>query len=738
MAGAAPGTTPQLGVRAVFDDADAQKHMDRYTRRMQQVEKSLDSLEKRTVTAGKRAADAGKKSSDTQMKALRALRWELVTVLFFFRLFTRVMRAGWERLAESVEERAMVEGVQALARAYENSLVDITRALEGVSGEAVNTFDLVRTAQAGLLTDHGQFVNQYAGLWESARLAAAVTGAEANKVFEAMVKSLAKADGAILDGTVSIYQMETALMAYAVASGRTVDMLSTQEKQQVMLNRVQEVTNALIASGAQAALDAKKPTDALSRAWHEFTGAAVTAVRTTGIVEFLTRVAKTAAQTMAIIAATYESIMTGAQMLQVVLASVLTGEFIDPKEIGDAMYDAYMEAFQRVAEGMGVIFEDAPAAGMDVDADMLLPGFDAAAEDALKKYHDFLERVNKLNEQYQRRLEDLYINHARQLEDIEWERQRRIEDIMIDAQRRREDLLRRYHRALEDAERQYQRALERIDWDNSRQRRRIWERYWEELRRIQERYQDSMYDAIAKRDATQALMAIRQRNRDLERAARDRDRALRDIREDYQRQIDEARRRLEEQRADARRSYQEGLEDLARYVAEQLDELERSLQRQREDLERHLEWRLNRLKEEYRLEYLEAYVAYTGQEQLLADHVRRMQEIWNAFLVSMGLPGIPTYPSGGSAGGFQHGGAFIASGRTTATFGEGGKPELVVAIPMGGQRTSPPSMVGPSSVRHQVGGGVQHQVTGIIEQSMAGFEGRLAAAFESMLRQVIR
>ena len=64
----------------------------------------------------------------------------------------------------------------------------------------------------------------------------------------------------------------------------------------------------------------------------------------------------------------------------------------------------------------------------------------------------------------------------------------------------------------------------------------------------------------------------------------------------------------------------------------------------------------------------------------------------------------------------------MTGGPTTATFGEGGVPELVTAVPLRGLYRDSGAGGGGA------GGTMRHEVSGAIEGVMGGFEGRLTGA----------
>lgn len=792
---------PQIGVKAVFDDAEAQRRMvayqnqlrkterivasqsrasvdaskqvtsaqraqaqqlsdaeqrlksitsaqDAYTERTKRAEGALKSMATVQVESGEKGAKAQEDAIVKQLKALRTLRRNMMTFIFFMKFFTKAIKFAWKEIGEAVEVDALVAGVNAMAVAYGQQLGAITGSMNQAAGSIVGDINMVKAAQAGLLADHGRFASEYADLWEAARVAAVTGGGDAIKIFSQLVEALNEADASMVDSASNIYNVESALIRYAISTGRTIEMLDEQEKRQVILNEVQRVTNILLASGAKEALDATKDIDALKNSWDLLTGVlGGTTVELLGFAkagEVATGTVDALVWSLSIYVGT---IFTAVEALQV-LSEAMTFTLRDmPADVIKRLQEA-MQAGRGLVEEQYFKrqpgFEPSPdAAGAGSPFGDLGPE-DAVTDDAIRKYHEFLERILGLRDRYIKQMETLEIRLTQRLEEIGIQREQRLEEIAIQAERKREQLLIKLHRRLEDAERAYNRALERIDYENSRRREKIWERYWNRVRKINQRFMDSIYDAIAARDATAAMKAIRRRQRDLGEAGIERNQALNNLRKDQERELEELRIKLERAREDARRSYDQGIEDLARWISQEQDELERHIEAQRKQIEAWHKWRLKAIADQYKLEYLQAYVAYTGQEQLLAEHVAKMNALWAQMLSQLNLPAIPPPPGTGSGTaqnlpiGLAEGGAFVANKPTRLLVGEGRLPEFVSVTPLGGGQAPAPVPTQSMNVNHMVTGAVTQQVTATIDRGLAGFEGRIQAALVDVLKQVFR
>jgi len=381
----------------------------------------------------------------------------------------------------------------------------------------------------------------------------------------------------------------------------------------------------------------------------------------------------------------------------------------------------YMEAYnmrleenkQALAEASGMAEKEAKA---QEETAKMVEELTRLRDRASDKYQTYMAQTLAAEEKYNQRVIDLNITRAR-----------RIEDLDRKLAQQRQQLAAQLAQRMAQIEAQEAERTEQARYDHAQRMAEIEEAYQERLRQIQQRYQVSAQDAIRRRDALALVNARRTRDSELDEAKRDRDKQQNEASTDYARQQDLQRRNLETQRQQAQQAYQEQLAALDASRQEQEDELDRSLQRQLEDLERHNKWALAAMKKKFGDEYREAMQAYTNQETLYAEHLARMRVLFDRFQT----PARGPQPTGsqGFIGGFQEGGAFVTQGPTTATFGEGGIPELVVAQPL----QSVASQGGGGSMN--VSGTMRHEVSGAVSGLMAGYEGRLSAMISQAVMQ---
>ena len=384
--------------------------------------------------------------------------------------------------------------------------------------------------------------------------------------------------------------------------------------------------------------------------------------------------------------------------------------------------EVYMEAYnERLKQNTEALDEVSGATEREAEkakaAQKMIDELTQLRERASDKYQDYITRGLAAEEQYNQRVVDMNIKRARRLEDLDRQ-----------LAQRRQQVAQQLAQRLAEIEAQETQDSEQARYDHARRMAEIEEQYQEQRRQILKRYQLSMFDAIANRDATAALRAMRTRREELDEAKRDRDKQNADANTDYARQQAEQKHNLELQRQQAHQAYQQQLADLAENRQEQEAELDHSLQRELEDLERHNKWKLDAMRLTFLAEYKEAMQAYTSQEALYAQHLANMREIWGRLGGGFGQP-----PGGtqGFIGGYAEGGSFVTGGPTTATFGEAGVPELVTAIPLRG-------LYSDGGNTHQVSGAMQFDVGGQVEAMLHGYEGRLSGAISGAVHAAIR
>jgi len=159
------------------------------------------------------------------------------------------------------------------------------------------------------------------------------------------------------------------------------------------------------------------------------------------------------------------------------------------------------------------------------------------------------------------------------------QRSRLLQDIAIREGDRLTDLARRNAQQMADIESQRIAALRQaqvdlasqlanIDQESARSRIRIEEDYQERLRQIRQSSDQTIEEAIRRRDARALAAALNARKEQIDNATRDRDKTQRDQSEDAEHQRAEARQQAEEQRRQAEESARQALESMRRQNAD--------------------------------------------------------------------------------------------------------------------------------------------------------------------------
>ena len=357
--------------------------------------------------------------------------------------------------------------------------------------------------------------------------------------------------------------------------------------------------------------------------------------------------------------------------------------------------------------------------------------------DAQKKYQGYLEDLIQAEEKRIKSLLDLFEDYERKIRDIALETQRAMEDLALAGTRRREDIELAYQRKLEDVEAAAQERRADAEEKYRLKLIQIEMRYRERLIQIEENFQDAMYDAISKRDATAALLAIRKRQRDEGRARRERDDARTLARLGYESQINDQQRALERMREDARRARQRALEDLERDQERErqdiledqkrkLDDLDMYFDRKQQDIETQYQWEINTARAHYLLDESEWNTHLRNKLTTLQDTYRTMIAEHQLLLGALSQP-LPAPGRGTPRKRFQGGGVEFYDQPTMISVGHGTYGEMVIAAPLGPGSAAPVSFQGRMS----------HQISGQVSAAMAGFEGRLGAAISQQVLRVM-
>lgn len=446
---------PQMGLQyLILGEREAIATLKRIEQVLRQQEAQMDRMAtatersaRRQTNAHRQTAAASTKSTQSILKNLRSLRWQIITVMFFAKQAGKVISGMFNQIAESAESAASRQGIQAMAAGYDASIKSIIENLQAVSHETLSTMDAFTLAQKGLTTDLGEFAENYDEYWQSARLVQRATGEEAESVYVAIAEAIAKADAEILDNATTIYQARQAVQDYADAQGVLVDELSDATKQAIIFNRVQEVTNTLIANGADNTLTATDELNALKATWKDVTDAFGATISTqlsvsTGL-ETINELLKKAGVLWVIVAS------------RVAAANALMKgfSFEAAKEAGRIVREAGFEALGRV--------EDRPGAGLPLPGELYDEDKDKSARerniDSLLRH---IERREEIIDKHNERLRQMYESYQDDIEKIEVRTTRDIARTQRDAERDRQKAVRKNARKVEELTRDHYRTLE--------------------------------------------------------------------------------------------------------------------------------------------------------------------------------------------------------------------------------------------------------------------------------------
>ncbi len=700
----------QLGVQAQF-------LVDKFRAGLKEYERGLKDGAKAQEEFRRRVQKSSGQADKSIQSSVLSMRQNWLQASAAIAVVTAAVVKGYQKLEDAARARGMREAFQAMGNFYGVDTGTLIGQLKEISDQTLSTSQAVQVANQAMLAGGAAFASEIPRVFEIARAAATATGKDVMWVFETLTRGIAKGSPLLIDNAELYLSIGSALDDYAAKLGKSSDELTRQEKTQATLNAVLEQGAPLVDAIGDKALDATQPFDELKAALKDFWDALMATITAgPGFEEFL--------QSAVELVRTFTQVtimsIAGLKGLWAVLTT-------DPLE----WVKGEVHLLELFDETVSTSFlEGARAMGeFETEGDQVentIEDIGTATEDTSDKLDEFNQKIEDLRVKYTEQLVDMQTQAAQWEIDTAIKRARRLEDIERDAARQRADIHEQYAAQIRNAETQYHQAVESAKYEHGRRMADIERQYQERVRQIQQQYQETTYEAIANRDATAALKAMRRRDSDLEDAQRQRDQQRADAAADYAKQMNDLRVALQQQREEARRARDQQLRDLEENVRRQREELDRSLQRQREDQQRHNQWKLQAMHQQYNAEYQAALSAYTGQENAYRQHLLNMRSIWAQF-----AGGIGTTHAGQLGRQYQgtqylaEGGALIASQPTHLVVGEGRYPELVVAQPLTPVPAPAPSLSA------NVSGAMRHEVTGTVQAMMAGYEGRLSNAISS-------
>ncbi len=707
---------PHIGIEVLLNDADFQQKLRRFLRGVHQMEDIIDQLAQKSEQGDRRRARSAQSASDKITRAIRQLRWEMMAMLFFMRMARRTWDAIWTGMGEAAERGSERMGIRALARTMETDLGSTAMAIRELANEAMSVQDSFRVVLQGLLVDQGQFSDEYARLWEAARVAAVTGMTDAEDAFESFVTDLVDGTGAATDAISPIYQVRNALEEYAMATGRTVQMLSQQEAAHITLQQIYKTTNTLLDNGAREALEYAEAWEQVQGRLEELKDVFHVFVGDSGFLNLLNNLATSATKSLAILGSAIGAVRDtirggGTEFDTTVWGEIMAAARGDPSE-------AFARHMKRYAETLGLFQDEVDKSKIDYEQLRVEPTDPAD----LSPIVDHLLKRERLVEDHLYRVEQIEARHRARQAKIESRYNKTVAKAQRDAQRQRDRAMRNYNRQRRRQERQNLNRLAKLEEEYNlrlEQNRREFH-----LRDLQTQalyaYERSRLVAygdvlgIEDLDARYALEKEAREQNFKEQQRQERENyelrlkwlqeamalqmeALRQALDD---QLEEIDIREEERMAEAAERRKEELAAAEEARAQQLEAEKRQHTRSLEQWDQYwiklaekfkmglsdvqailqhffgAESGFSTLMENF-LSQWERYISYLTQLQHLMGSIRR-----GASAPMPGLP--PTAPVGSPSGRpYQYGGSGIFSRPSLIRVGEGHQPEMVNVRPIG-------------------------------------------------------
>ncbi len=719
------------------------------------------------------------KASGGFMQSLMQLRWELFTVLFFVIAAKQSLEALVQQLSEGARVADSAAVSFRLLRLQGMVPEDVIRSISEASDGYLAYSEAAQLAAMATIQFAGdpRLIRALPDLARIAGAVAAATGQQADQVMNALITSIGRGQTAMATSTRLLHHnMRTLLTEYQNARAAGDHLVEGYEWIADALANVRGESQATVASmtaeqrqalvlwgilrhGGAVLEDLGEDYNKLTSATYQLKSGWQTLVQTVEVwiasvwapvAEYLGELLKK----FAALSVLYYKIISDWQglnaaieeMASAVKKGVAEGE-TPLRKYGRAM-DYLAEALDKVLirfltgrKGIEELGVEGSSAISRLNRGLEDTGETAElAQSSLRQLLDALLQYQQsyleLQLGWQREEEDRARRWAREEEDLQRELARRLEDLDEEQRKRDADREKRYRDKVLEAERDLARRLAEIEADLARRLADIWRSYYEE-----------MWEAVAERDATAAIRAMRRRDtaiqRALEEAELQRQQAWNrywDIVEDAQRALDEERRREEE-------SYAERIEELNKWLQRRREDMEIARQRELEDaaiararelqdLEAHLQYQLALITINNNAQLTEYERYFALLEALKASYQSRLQQpivipvVFQYLPQEYQPPPLPeeTVPGkrGGSAIPRARGGVDIVTRPTLFLVGEAG-PELMITRPLYGATPQSP-----------IRALVHHEVNAIVRSAIAGTQGRLEGAVRRVIEEVLR
>lgn len=713
-----------LQLRDVHEDA--QKSLEEYTRAQRQANREEKESDK-TLYA--------------KIRTIRDLRWQIITFMFFIRQASMYAKRAWETFVDVTGLDAQAKALRSLSKSIETDIDAIAASLDEASDYSLGWRKSMEVAISGVLADMGEFASRYAEFWEAAEVASVISGEEVEDVFKRLVQAIAEGDAAAVDAVMPFYNAQRAVMDYAEASGRAVDELDRQERQQIIVNQIMDTTNDLMETSVSDAVGLERAIRELKGAWLDFRHEMVlVALGTDDVGEALGEI-------IGPIKTAFDWILklTAATRLLVESVGILQRMFT----VG-GMFEMLRDPMSIVGD-IAEMWENA----LEI-AELFAGEVDDVADEVEDSNQRIVDSTEDMVDEFGKQA-DIYAQYNDKLWKAVQDRTDKIEDLETKTADKAADIWQNYYDKQEDNTNKYYDALEDLYADSHRKQEEAYRKLQDRIFDITQQYENkrwdilqdfemSMWEAIGQRDATAALKAQRRRDLELQKLDRWYEQQKQKAEDNYDDEIRKHEDYLEDRRAQIERDRKRRERDLEIWRRRQVRDLNTYYDRQLRDINTWFDRQLRDIRKWLTAQWKQARTF--EQSDLIAHqyYLRAKYEQWLQYygwiyeLFGMDMPDydVPSMDSGGFDGGgggggggtggrniylMAEGGSFVADRPQMIMVGEGNYPELVQVTP-----------IQHGTQRHAM----SHNVSGRIDATASGMEGRLTAAVTDAVLSAMR
>jgi hypothetical protein len=522
----------------------------------------------------------------------------------------------------------------------------IVDSIQRASRGTISEIEAMQAANAAMILGVVRSEEEFAKLTEIAVTLGRAFGKDANESMAALTEGLGRGSPEILNNIGIVIKAEEAYQSWAETNDRTVESMSSTEKQAAITAAAIKFGEGAVAELGGVTDDTAAKTERLAAGWADFQTAFGKLLGDAGAIDLLNTMAQNlidGAEAWSFVfkeakklrlanqqsnhddpnadrvrlgrkASIYGAMpflaipgeVTGATDSILDLVEGMGKAAVGSKEMAEA-YQELSTAEETAAAAAAAVGDETGETGNTLDkATVSADDYAAALErvnDANEKLEtdyrrkqieaerDSLRDLAEMEEKFQQTRLDMAVDHQRELLDIAQELANERVDIARKAAQEIADIERKYAQAYADAGTDYKRDVAQVDQDLANERLSTERDYQQRLADIRRQFDLDAQEAVFNNDAIAFLQAQRKRDDDLTEAQIDRDR-----------QLEESRITADQKREQLRQARENELDDLRQALERELEEQRRATKRQLEEAQLANERAIAEAQEKYQQE----------------------------------------------------------------------------------------------------------------------------------------